>query len=163
MIDPRTVDIPDSVLELVPVSVILEICILPFAIKGTLLTIFCKPDFDEQEKVRFILGRHAHEVQFLPVDESTLREAIEMRLPLSEGTIENCKPQFRFQCPKEWSSLQVIADDRIRFCSACLREVYWCNTESAATELGRQGKCVAIRFNGADTLGLIDFSEDYDE
>lgn len=159
MIDPRSVEIPDSILELVPESVIRECCVLPLSDDGKRLTLLCPSDPNfEEEKVRFILNR---EIAFLPVDEVLLIEAIERRLPPSEGTIENCAPQFRFKCPKEWSSLQETADSRIRLCSACQREVYWCNSSAAAIELGRQGKCVAVYSNFADTLGLIEF-EDYD-
>jgi len=164
MIDPRSAVIPDSVLEIVPESVMMECCVLPFTDDGTRLTLFCAPDFndDDEEKIRFILDRKERETTFLRVDKGALMEAIERRLPPSEGTIENCEPQFRFKCPEVWSSLQETADPRVRLCNICRHEVHWCNSATAATELGRQGKCVALFSNCAETLGLIEFSDDYD-
>ena len=163
MIDPRFVEIPDSILQVVPKSVMLEHCVLPLKDDGKSLTLLCPPDPEfpasEGEKLRFILGR---DITFLAADEELLRDAIEKFIPPSEGTVENCEPRFRFKCPKNWTALKETADRRVRFCSECQKEVHWCNTSAAATELGRQGKCVALYTNEASTTGMIDFGNKSD-
>ena len=106
-----------------------------------------------------LLGR---DLTFLAADETLLRDAIEKFIPPSEGTIDNCEPRFRFKCPKEWTALKETADRRVRYCSESQKEVHWCNSSAAATELGRQGKCVALWTSLAATTGMIDFGNESD-
>jgi hypothetical protein len=57
MIDPRFVEIPDSILQVVPKSIMLEFCVLPLKDDGQSLTLLCPPDPEfpacEGEKLRF--------------------------------------------------------------------------------------------------------------
>jgi hypothetical protein len=164
VIDPRSVEIPDSILELVPESVVRECCVLPVSDDGHRITLLCPadPGFREryEEKLRFILDR---EIQFLPVDEVLLREGIEMKLPPPEATITNCLsglPKFRFQCPKVWSALTRTSNEGIRFCTECQRDVHWCENPGLAIRLGKAGKCVAV---AEGFLGMIEFEDQYQD
>ena len=158
MIDPRDVDIPDEVLDLIPQSIIHESNVLPFRVDGPRLAIFCPIDFDlnyEGARFSFILAR---EIDWVPVDATLLREAIDQRYPRGNATIRGCLPQFRLQCPQRWLALQPTTDRRIRFCPECQRAVHWCDDESSARKFGRDGKCVALSEDGeAATIGMIEF------
>jgi hypothetical protein len=159
MIDPRDADISESVLDLIPQTLIHESNVLPFRDDGVRLTLFCPIDFDfgyEGARWSFILAR---EIDWVPVDATLLREAIDQRYPRGDASIRGCLPQFRFQCPQRWLALQSTADRRIRYCSQCQREVHWCDDERTARTLGRDGKCVALSEDGADTIGMIEFED----
>lgn len=43
---------------------------------------------------------------------------------------------------------------------SCQIEAYWRNSSAAATELGHQGKCVALYISLAATTGMIDFGNE---
>jgi hypothetical protein len=146
MLDPRFVSIPEAVLELIPESVARDLCVLPFRSDGTCLWVFCPldPDFSgrEGDRLSFILNRP---IDWVPVDPSLLQQAIKERyLPWREATITNCPLRLRFQCPKNWSSLEPTSDTRVRYCSECQHDVHWCENDVVAETLGRQGKCVAL-------------------
>ena len=146
MIDPQLASIPVAVIELVPESVARELCVLPFRTDGTCLWVFCPldPDFAARESGRLsiILNRR---IEWVPVDASLLQQAINERyLPWHEATITNCPSRFRFQCPKNWSSLEPTADPRVRHCSECQCDVRWCENDVVAQALGREGMCVAL-------------------
>jgi hypothetical protein len=162
--DPRSVEIPDSVLELVPATVARECCVLPVSDDGRRITLLCPADSGfrerQEEKLKFILNR---EILLCPVDEGLLREAIEMKLPPRKATITNClngSPKFRFQCPKVWSALTRTSNDSIRFCTECQRDVHWCETSGLALRLGKTGKCVAV---ADDFMGMIQFEDEFQE
>jgi hypothetical protein len=160
MIDPRFASIPETVIGLVPESVACELCVLPFRVDGTSLWVYCGLDpavsDEERDRLSFILNR---EVKYVPVDASLLQEAIKERyLPWHEATITNCQPRFRFQCPKSWSSLEPTADTHVRYCLECQCDVHWCENDTVAQVMGRQGKCVALANREyVESLGIIEF------
>jgi len=63
---------------------------------------------------------------------------------LDRPPVENCDLRFKFRCPKQWQSLQLTGDGRIRFCAACRKNVYYCGTVGEARDHARQGHCVAV-------------------
>lgn len=157
MIDPREAEIPDAVLDLIPQTIIHESNVLPLRDDGLRLVLFCPIDFDigyEGARLSFILAR---EIEWVPVEATLLREAIDQRYPRGDASIRGCLPRFRFQCPQRWLALQPTTEKRIRFCPQCQREVHWCDDESTARMIGREGKCVALSDDGADTIGMIEF------
>jgi uncharacterized protein (TIGR02996 family) len=51
---------------------------------------------------------------------------------VSRLPIENCGLSFQFRCPKRWELLQTTADETVRFCGSCRREVFFCATLATA-------------------------------
>jgi uncharacterized protein (TIGR02996 family) len=58
--------------------------------------------------------------------------------------IENCDPVFEFQCPKRWDKLQPTRAESVRFCDACQKNVYFCQSVQEARAHTWQEHCVAI-------------------
>jgi uncharacterized protein (TIGR02996 family) len=58
--------------------------------------------------------------------------------------IENCGLEFRFECPRQWEALRHTENAAVRFCDACERRVYYCQTVGEARSLARLGECVAV-------------------
>jgi uncharacterized protein (TIGR02996 family) len=63
---------------------------------------------------------------------------------LDRTAIENCEPRFAFECPRRWESLQLTGDDKVRFCNACRKPVFHCDTLQEAQGHAWDGECVAI-------------------
>jgi len=63
---------------------------------------------------------------------------------LDRTAIENCEPRFEFECPKRWEHLQATGDEKVRFCDACQKPVFHCDTVAEAQEHAWEGECVAI-------------------
>jgi len=66
------------------------------------------------------------------------------RIVLGRSAIENCGVRFRFNCPRQWTSLEPTEVAAVRFCDSCSRKVYYCGTIEQAREHARQGDCVAL-------------------
>ena len=62
--------------------------------------------------------------------------------------IRNCKPVFRFQCPKSWDSLELTNRESIRHCSQCDEKVYYCETDAEMIQHAEAGHCVARQMPG---------------
>jgi uncharacterized protein (TIGR02996 family) len=60
--------------------------------------------------------------------------------------VEKCPQpvEFKFQCPRSWDRLELTDDDRVRFCTACEQNVYYCQDVSSARTLASMGACVAL-------------------
>ncbi|MCU0705048.1 MAG: TIGR02996 domain-containing protein [Fimbriiglobus sp.] len=70
---------------------------------------------------------------------------IDWKTAVAKVAIENCNVRWRFQCPKKWSELATTSEDTVRWCTACRKEVHFCETvEEARNEAESQGHCVAI-------------------
>lgn len=63
---------------------------------------------------------------------------------LDRTEIENCRLEFRFQCPARWENLRLTEDDDIRFCENCRKKVYHCNSMQQARNHAHAGRCVAV-------------------
>jgi hypothetical protein len=62
--------------------------------------------------------------------------------------IENC-PKFAFQCPKQWSQLVPTAQDGVKHCGQCNRNVFYCATIDEARTRAKEGSCVALDLTSA--------------
>jgi hypothetical protein len=57
--------------------------------------------------------------------------------------IRNCGVKFRKVCPEKWERLASTASEGVRFCDACTREVFLCETDAEAVAHARAGDCIA--------------------
>lgn len=73
---------------------------------------------------------------------------IEWKTAVAKVSIENCNVRWRFQCPKKWSELEPVESEfgsDMRFCSACRKNVHFCQSVEVARGLAETlGACVAI-------------------
>ncbi len=53
--------------------------------------------------------------------------------------------EFRFKCPRTWEGLQPTADEGVRHCGACERDVHLAMTEQDFRRHREQGRCIAVR------------------
>lgn len=58
--------------------------------------------------------------------------------------VENCFIQFEVPCPKRWERLRPTADEGVRFCETCRKNVYHCATIESARDHARADHCVAV-------------------
>jgi uncharacterized protein (TIGR02996 family) len=63
---------------------------------------------------------------------------------LDRTEIENCRLEFRFQCPARWENLKLTDVDDIRFCESCRKKVYHCGSIQQARNHAHAGRCVAV-------------------
>lgn len=68
---------------------------------------------------------------------------LEWRFAVGRPAIEGCLA-LQLRCPKEWGSLATTAREDVRFCEACERQVFYCDTLEQAQAYTRLGDCVAI-------------------
>jgi uncharacterized protein (TIGR02996 family) len=68
---------------------------------------------------------------------------LEWRFAVGRPAIEGCLA-FQLACPKEWGSLAITARDDVRFCDACERQVFYCDSIEQAQIHARLGDCVAV-------------------
>ena len=58
-------------------------------------------------------------------------------------SVSNCDPEFKFRCPKQWDNLERTADQGIRFCQECKKNVYLTRNDTETLQRARGGQCVA--------------------
>ena len=63
---------------------------------------------------------------------------------VSRVPIENCRIEFRFRCPKQWEQLQPTAEEGVRFCGECRKQVFFCGSIEVAQTHAALGDCVAV-------------------
>jgi uncharacterized protein (TIGR02996 family) len=63
---------------------------------------------------------------------------------LGRPPIENCGIRFKFRCPRQWQALTLTDDSKVRFCSACAKNVYYSETVDEARDHAQSGHCVAV-------------------
>ena len=63
---------------------------------------------------------------------------------LEEPTIRNC--EFKFRCKKTWESLESLENypEGVKYCSACLRDVFLVETDLELKQAVWANRCVAI-------------------
>ncbi len=82
---------------------------------------------------------------------------VEWKTAVAKVAIENCGVRWRFQCPKKWSELEETYSPDVRFCSACRKDVFFCDSVEKARRVAENvGVCVAI------DLGVIRRDGDMD-
>lgn len=64
--------------------------------------------------------------------------------------ITNCGIQFRKLCPMSWERLEPTADEAVRLCETCWRQVFLCSTDAEACYHAMEGHCVAVLAHDAD-------------
>ena len=118
------------------------------------------PDVAELIRIQQALDE---EIDAAAIDAGTARMrqlAASIELPLrarlSKAAIENCVPQFKFKCPKQWSALRLTAVEGERHCGQCERTVYFCATIDEARTRGGDGQCVAIDVASPRWIGDLD-------
>jgi uncharacterized protein (TIGR02996 family) len=79
---------------------------------------------------------------------------------VARSNIEKCGFRFRFRCPKQWDRLQLTEESSVRFCSACLKNVYYCGGLEEARDHVGNGHCVALDPNVARSAGDLDPDEE---
>jgi uncharacterized protein (TIGR02996 family) len=94
----------------------------------------------------------------------------EWRAAVARSKVERCR-LFEFRCPKRWDKLRRTADSTVRCCTACRKQVFYCDSVLEARQHAERGQCVAIdpavpRRDGdledSDVVGLFlgDFGSD---
>jgi len=80
---------------------------------------------------------------------------LEWRFAVGRPAIEGCLA-FQLRCPKEWGALAATGRDDVRFCDACERQVFYCDSLAAARSHARMGDCVAVDPGISRTPGDLD-------
>jgi hypothetical protein len=62
--------------------------------------------------------------------------------PKSKILIRNC--QFAFKCDAVWEALEKGRNSKIRFCSQCETQVYFCSNDGDLSKNVIKNRCVAI-------------------
>jgi hypothetical protein len=62
--------------------------------------------------------------------------------PKSKILIRNC--QFAFKCDAVWEELEKGRSSKIRFCSQCKTQVYFCDNDDDLRKNVIKNRCVAI-------------------
>jgi uncharacterized protein (TIGR02996 family) len=66
------------------------------------------------------------------------------RTAVARAEIEKCVPRFEFHCPKQWDKLELTGQEGVRYCSACRKQVFYCDSIVEARQEAGQGHCVAV-------------------
>lgn len=61
--------------------------------------------------------------------------------PKSEQQFLNCT--LEFECPKDWFELESTNKAGVKFCNACQKNVYLCQTEDELHTAEENGQCIA--------------------
>jgi uncharacterized protein (TIGR02996 family) len=62
---------------------------------------------------------------------------------LAEVPIEACL-RWRLRCPEQWTKLQLTTEARVRHCTSCRKEVYYCTSLTEARNHAQRGHCIAV-------------------
>ena len=68
---------------------------------------------------------------------------VRWRYKVARPLIENCLA-VEFECPKDWGSLSTTENSDVRYCGACAKRVYYCNSVDEARRQTQWGNCVAV-------------------
>jgi uncharacterized protein (TIGR02996 family) len=69
--------------------------------------------------------------------------SLDWRKKVARPLIEKCLG-FELECPKEWGSLSQTERSGVRYCSACAKKVYYCDSVDQARAHATAGNCVAV-------------------
>jgi uncharacterized protein (TIGR02996 family) len=74
--------------------------------------------------------------------------AVVSRIPIENcgraRTGEEQLPVFRFACDRNWQDLQPTAEQTVRHCEGCKKDVHYCATIREARQHARVGHCIAV-------------------
>lgn len=158
----EAIEIEVRALDMMPESIARENSLLAISVndQGLRVIIPIGEQYDETiEKLKFILD--------VPIladtsDRGSIDAAIVFHYSAKYAEIDNCKPQFRFKCPKRWYDLMPTEDKNVRHCHECEQNVFLCYTEDEMKSRARKSQCVALakELDELEFLGLIDFEGD---
>lgn len=103
------------------------------------------PEHDPQRKT---IRLRLHELR-KHIDRSWLAQ-------LDRTPVENCTLRFVFECPQRWEQLRPTSEKTVRFCRACGKSVYYCETVAEARQKACRGECVAVDSRLVRTPGDLD-------
>jgi uncharacterized protein (TIGR02996 family) len=63
---------------------------------------------------------------------------------------------FAFECPKDWAGMTPTDDERVRQCTACGKNVHFCDTVGEARNHAWVGDCVAVNVARSRTPGDLE-------
>lgn len=66
--------------------------------------------------------------------------------------ISHCGIEFQFQCPMEWELLSTTAEEDIRFCRKCEKNVYFCHSDEEVAAHAKVNHCIARELPYQDKL-----------
>jgi uncharacterized protein (TIGR02996 family) len=66
------------------------------------------------------------------------------RAAISRPPISRCGVRFGFECTKRWDALTRTADDQVRHCGACDKQVFFVTSIEEAELRGEDHQCIAI-------------------
>lgn len=91
-----------------------------------------------------------------------IQQVVDNHYSAKHAQIDNCKPQFRFKCPKRWHDLEKTGNRNIRLRHQCGEQVFLCHSEDELKSLAIDGKCVALAetYSDVEWMGLVDFEKD---
>ena len=62
---------------------------------------------------------------------------------------------WRFRCPKQWDDLEETGQAGLRYCSACKKTVFFCDSFQELSLRSREGRCVAFQSNEGQERMLV--------
>ncbi|WP_339745262.1 hypothetical protein [uncultured Rubinisphaera sp.] len=156
----ETVIIDLAALDLMPESVARENAVLAVSIADEKLRVIIPAD-DSQNDVIKKINILFPQIR-LQIDTATrveIEEAIKFHYPAKYSTIDNCKPDFQFKCPKRWYELTRTEQKYERHCSQCNRKVFLCRNIDEMNQHAAEGDCVAFLDDDSDkeVMGLLLF------
>jgi hypothetical protein len=77
--------------------------------------------------------------------------------PGASRTIRNC--HFKYRCHMEWSDLDTTADDAIRHCAICKKNVHLCRTAAELSAAIIGNLCVALPAGVAESTSYDTISD----
>jgi uncharacterized protein (TIGR02996 family) len=61
-----------------------------------------------------------------------------------KGTRGGGSLRFDFICDRSWADMGPTADNNVRHCETCRKDVYFCDNLADAREHSREGRCIAV-------------------
>jgi hypothetical protein len=68
-------------------------------------------------------------------------------------TISNCAVRFKRLCPMRWENLRPTADETVRLCETCWRQVFLCRTDTLPTNRRRYFSTICRTVMAAAPIG----------
>jgi hypothetical protein len=65
-------------------------------------------------------------------------------LNCGRASVQPLAVRFRYECPKQWETLAPTPEAGVRFCGACQRSVYFCDSAESVERRARSGDCIAV-------------------
>lgn len=85
------------------------------------------------------------------------RLPLDWKAAVAKAPIENCGVRWRFQCPKKWDRLEETRTPEVRYCTACRKDVFFCDSVEKARRLAETlGHCVVIDLGVRRKAGDMD-------